>query len=91
MNLFYLFIIDYCNPELKKLSWATHNCKYGYQIQGIFRGLNNDSLIRSVERSNNNMFIAVGRDENSLDIFNYPCISDSHKFKSYRYLIFFLI
>jgi len=93
--LFYFILFfnyeDYTIPELKKLVWATQNCKYGYQIQGVFCGLSNDSLIRSIEKFNNNMFIAVGRDENSLDIFNYPCISENHKFKSYRYFKFYKI
>jgi len=68
---------------LNNLNWITQSCKYGYSIQGIYRGITNDSFIRCVERSNNLNFLAVGNDENMLEIFNYPCISDNCKGKSY--------
>lgn len=68
---------------MKDLNWITQNCKYGYSIQGIYRGITNDSFIRSVERSNNWNLFAIGNDENLLEIFNFPCISHNSKAKSY--------
>ena len=78
-----LIIKDYTEKYLKKLKWSSQNCKYGYLVQGIFRGITNDNFINAVEKSNNNLFVACGDEENNLDVFNYPCISDSVKGKSY--------
>lgn len=74
---------DYTSSDLKNLNWATQNCKYGYLVQGVYRGITNDSFIRCVERSNNWNLLAVGTDDNMLEIFNFPCISDSCKPKAY--------
>lgn len=69
--------------NLRNVSWQTLSCKFGYYVQGIFMGSTDPNYINSVACSNMKRIIASGDDDNFLNLYNYPCISDNTKWKSY--------
>jgi hypothetical protein len=69
--------------ETRSLKWNNHTCKFGYCVQGIFKGCTDPNYINSVSISNSKTIIASGDDDNFLNIYNYPCIRDNPEVKKY--------
>lgn len=70
---------------LRDIEWATLNCKFGYNVQGIFMGSTDSGFINCVTRSYNKKLLCSGDDDRFLNLYNYPCISESPNVKSYWY------
>ncbi len=80
----FIFINLFLDPMLmRNVQWATHSCKFGYYVQGIFMGSTDPYFINSVACSTMTKLIVSGDDDNFINIYNYPCISDNQKSKSY--------
>ncbi len=69
--------------EMRNVNWQTLSCKFGYYVQGIFMGSTDPNYINSVTCSNLKHLIVSGDDDNYLNVYNYPCISDNSNYKSY--------
>jgi WD40 repeat protein len=51
-------------------------------------GSTDSNFIQTVVRSNNKKLVASGDDDRFVNIYNYPCLSDNQKVKSYQYYIY---
>jgi len=57
------------------MDFATTNTKFGWEIVGIYPGVDFTD-VNSVERSHNKTLIATGDDFGRVNIFKYPCIDE---------------
>lgn len=62
--------------------WATWTRKIGFQVKGIFQGVDY-SDVNTVCRDPTGKFLAVGYDDQTIRIFNYPAYIPQQVFKTY--------
>jgi microtubule-associated protein-like 6 len=62
--------------------WASWTRKLGFQVKGIFQGID-FSEVHTVCREPNNQFIAVGYNDQTVRLFRYPCYIEKQVSKTF--------
>lgn len=62
--------------------WATWTRKIGFQVKGIFQGVDY-SDVNTVCRDPTGKFLAVGYDDQTIRLFNYPAYIPQQTFKTF--------
>mgnify|MGYP003295510095 CR=1 FL=1 len=73
--------------EIKKvqsLDWPAITCKFGFSVQGVYMGSTDPKFISSVCKAHTKKVVCSGDDDKFLNLYNFPCISETPKVKSFK-------
>lgn len=66
----------------KDLDYHTWTCIFGFQVQGIWPGIDYTD-VNSVDRSHEGNVLATGDDFGQVKLFKYPCVEPKAESKEY--------
>lgn len=69
--------------SMRDVQWATHTCKLGWPVQGIFDPSQGGQDINSVDVNPSRTLIATGDDNGDVKLFRYPAQKGTAKADSY--------
>ncbi|MCQ2820381.1 MAG: hypothetical protein MJ252_24210 [archaeon] len=69
---------------IEKMDFPSVTCKFGYTVQGVYMGSTDPNFISSVCKAHSKKLVFSGDDDKFLNLYNYPCISDNQKVKSFK-------
>jgi WD40 repeat protein len=60
--------------KMRDVLWATHHCKFGWDVQGIWCGKADGSEINALDASPSGTLLLTGDDDGKVNIFRLPCV-----------------
>jgi WD40 repeat protein len=68
---------------MKAAEWKTLSCKFGWQVRGIWPGVDYTD-VNAVARSQNQLVLATADDFGKVKLFKYPCYVEKAQFNEYN-------
>jgi len=62
---------------MRDVQWATHTCKLGWPVQGVFDPSQKGSDVNSVDVNVSKSLVVSGDDNGELKLYRYPCMKDA--------------
>jgi WD40 repeat protein len=60
--------------SLKDVEWATQECTFGWNVQGIWPKYSDATDVNMLALSNSRKYLASAEDSGCIKVYNYPCI-----------------